>query len=162
MHKIQIRELKKEEIPVLDQMLYEAIFQEEGSPRLPFEIIKTPEIYVFIDNFGAKKDDYCLAADLGGEIIGAVWVRILDGSIKGYGYIDSETPEFAISLLKEHRGKGYGTLMMGEMIKYLQLKGYAKTSLSVDKNNYAVNMYKKLGFKIIKENQHDYIMLLKL
>ena len=51
---------------------------------------------------------------------------------------------------------------MNKMIEYLREQGYKQTSLSVDKNNYAVKMYKNLGFEVIQENEHDYLMLLKL
>jgi len=159
---ISIREIKREEFHILEDMLYEAIYQPEYENPLPRDIIKTPEIDVFINNFGKQPDDYCLVADCRKEIIGAVWVRILSGMIKGYGNIDNETPEFAISLFKEYRNKGYGTLLMKKMIEHLKVKGYKQTSLSVDKKNYAVKMYQKLGFKIIKEREHDYLMLLTL
>ena len=53
-------------------------------------------------------------------------------------------------------------MLMQKMISYLKDKGYAQTSLSVQEDNYAVKLYKKLGFKIIEENKDDYIMLLKL
>ncbi len=69
--------------------------------------------------------------------------------IKGFGNIDNETPEFAISLFKEYRNKGIGTDLMIKIINYLLEKGYKQTSLSVAKNNYALKLYKKLGFKII-------------
>jgi len=159
---IIIREIRKEEYGILEDMLYEAIFQKEGAKLLPREIIREPRIDVFINGFGSKPDDYCLVAELNNKIIGAVWTRILNGEIKGYGNIDDETPEFAISLYKEYRNKGYGSLMMRKMIELLKNKGYKQASLSVDKNNYAVKMYKKLGFEIIQKNKHDYLMLLKL
>ena len=75
-----------------------------------------------------------------------------------YGHIDNSTPSFAISLYEEYRGKGIGTRLMRSMLKLLKDKGYKKTSLSVQKKNYAVEMYKKLGFKIIDENKEEYIM----
>ena len=83
-------------------MLYEAIFQPEDAELLPYDVIRTPEISLYIDNFLNRKDDYCFVAGLGGKVIGAVWVRILADKIKGFGNIDNETPEFAISLFKEH------------------------------------------------------------
>ena len=162
MENIIIREIRKEEYSILEDMLYEAIFQEEGVKPLPREIIKEPKINVFISNFGSKPDDYCLVAEIDNKIAGAVWTRILGGEIKGYGNIDNETPEFAISLYKKYRNKGYGSIMMRKMIELLRDKGYKQASLSVDKNNYAVKMYKKLGFEIIRENKHDYLMLLIL
>ena len=103
---ITIREIKKEELSILSNMLYEAIFQPEDAELLPYDVIRTPEISLYIDNFLNRKDDYCFVADLGGKVIGAVWVRILADKIKGFGNIDNETPEFAISLFKEHRNKG--------------------------------------------------------
>ncbi|GHU82553.1 N-acetyltransferase [Bacteroidia bacterium] len=160
--KVIIREIFIHELPVLEDMVYEAIFQPEGADILPREIIKVPEINVYIRDFGKQKDDYCLVADLGEIIIGAVWVRILAGTIKGYGNLDEATPEFAISLFKEYRNQGIGTLMMKKMIEYLKEKGYHQASLSVDKANYAVKMYKNLGFEIYSENEHDYLMVLKL
>jgi ribosomal protein S18 acetylase RimI-like enzyme len=94
--------------------------------------------------------------------VGAVWVRILSGEIKGYGNIDDKTPEFAISLFKEYRNQGIGSLLMKNMISYLEKNGYKQTSLSVQKENYAFKMYQNFGFRIINENEEDYLMLLKL
>lgn len=159
--KLIIREIKEAELNRLEDMLYDTIFQPEGGTLLPREIIEQPEIEIYIKDFG-KKDDYCLVAELDGKVIGAVWTRILSGEVRGYGNIDNATPEFAISLDEEYRNLGYGTSLMKKMIEFLKDKGYHQTSLSVDKDNYAVNMYQKLGFEIIQENEYDYLMLLKL
>jgi ribosomal protein S18 acetylase RimI-like enzyme len=89
-------------------------------------------------------------------------VRILDGEIKGYGNIDSETPELAIAVFKEYRRLGIGTGLMHNLIDLtFNSRGYKQISLSVDKANYAVKMYQKLGFEIVEENEQDYLMLLK-
>ncbi len=159
---ITIRKIKAEETNILEDMLYEAIYQAEGIPSVPKDIIKNPEINVYIRNFGEKKDDHCFVAETDGKIVGAVWVRILADEIKGFGNIDNQTPEFAISLFKEYRNKGYGTMLMKEMIRHLKDKGYKQTSLSVNKDNYAILMYQNLGFSIIKENKDDFLMLLDL
>jgi ribosomal protein S18 acetylase RimI-like enzyme len=159
--KYNIREIKETELNILETMLYEAIYQPVGSDLLPREVIKVPEISVYIDDFLKKKDDYCLVAEVEGIIIGAVWVRILAGEIKGYGNIDDRTPEFAISLIKEYRNQGIGTALMKKMIEYLKENRYKQASLSVAKDNYAVRLYKNLGFKIIAENKEDFLMLLK-
>ena len=79
-----------------------------------------------------------------------------------YGHIDNNTPSFAISLYEEYRGKGIGTKLMETLLKILRDKGYKKTSLAVQKDNYAVKMYKKIGFKIIEENEQEYIMVCDL
>ena len=159
---IIIREIKSDEVSILEDMLYESIYQPDETNPIPRKAINDPKIRVYIDNFAQKKDDHCLVADLNGQIIGAVWVRILADEIKGYGNIDDKTPEFAISLFKEYRKQGIGTMLMKKMISYLVEKDYKQTSLSVQKENYAVRMYQKLGFEIIGENNEDYLMLLKL
>ena len=79
-----------------------------------------------------------------------------------YGHVDDETPSFAISLFKEYRGQGIGTRLMLMMLDLLKEKGYKRASLAVQKANYAVRMYKKVGFEIVDENEEEYIMVCKL
>lgn len=162
MNNVIIREIRQNEIPKLEDMLYEAIYQPDESNLIPRSVLQIPEINIYIKDFGTLKDDYGLVADLDGEIIGAVWIRILSGKIKGYGNIDDKTPEFAISLFKEYRNRGIGTLLMTHMIDYLRKKGYKKASLNVKKENYAVKLYQKVGFEIMDENEEDLLMVLKL
>ena len=162
MLKMKIRPLLENEYPILRDMLYEAIYQPDENNPIPRSVLEVPEVYVYIKDFGCKKYDYCLVADVDGVIVGAVWVRIISGDIKGYGYVDDNTPEFAISLFKEYRSQGIGTQLMQAMIDYLRKCGYTQTSLNVKKENYAVKLYKRMGFKIVREDSQDYLMLLNL
>jgi ribosomal protein S18 acetylase RimI-like enzyme len=159
---LTIRELKQNEIPILVDMLYEAIYQPDENNLISETVLETPEVKAYIKDFGNNKDDYCLVADCNDRIVGAVWVRIISGDIKGYGYIDEETPEFAISLFEEYRNQGIGSQLMFSMISYLRESGYKQTSLNVKKENYAVKLYQKMGFKVIDQDDEDYLMLLKL
>jgi RimJ/RimL family protein N-acetyltransferase len=153
-----IRPMNKTEVPLLTDFIYEAIFQRENEPRLSRTVLQEPAIWIYIDNFGAKKDDHCLVAEVNGIIVGAVWVRCM----KAYGFIDEDTPELAMSVYREYRGKGIGTKLLKEMLKFLYNKGYVQVSLSVEKDNYAAKMYKNLGFKVIEEKGNDYLMLYRL
>lgn len=153
----KIREIKKSEHSVLSDFLYEAIFIPKGMEKPPKSIIEQPELQVYIADFG-KADDWCLAAEVKEKIVGAVWVRIMND----YGHIDDETPSLAISLYEEYRHLGLGTALMREMLQFLKDKGYQQTSLSVQKANYAVNMYQKTGFEVVKENEEEYIMVCQL
>lgn len=155
---MQIREMTAEEYPLLDDFLYEAIFIPEGAEKPPREIILNEELQVYIRDFGKRKDDHCLVADNDGKVVGACWVRIMND----YGHIDDETPSFAISVLEEYRGKGIGTDLMRVMLELLKAKGYKRASLAVQKENYAVKMYKKVGFEIVGENDQEYIMAVDL
>ena len=153
-----IREIQKQEYPLLDNFLYEAIFVPEGIESPPKTIITSPELQVYVKRFGESKDDWGLVAEVDGKIVGAVWVRIMND----YGHIDDETPSLAISLYKEYRGFGIGTVMMKEILTLLKAHGYSWVSLSVQKANYAAKMYLKIGFEIVKENEEEYIMVCHL
>ena len=153
-----IRELLISGKAVLDTFLYHAIYIPKGVDLPPFDIIYQPDLQVYVKDFGEQKGDVCYVAECEGKIIGAVWVRIMND----YGHIDDDTPSFAISLYKEYRGNGIGTALMREMLSNLKNCGYKTASLAVQKANYAVKMYKKLGFRIIDENTEEYIMLNQL
>ncbi|SET42683.1 Acetyltransferase, GNAT family [Natronincola peptidivorans] len=161
MNNYLIREMKPDEEGILKDMLYEAIFQPDETKLLPREVVEQPEVSIYVNNWG-QPDDYCLVAEVDGKIVGAVWTRILDGDIKGFGNIDHETPEFAISLYKEYRNQGIGTNLMKQMICHLKTRGYKRTSLAVQKENYAVKMYENVGFKIVSESKDEYLMVYDL
>lgn len=150
-----IREIQRQEYPLLDNFLYEAIFIPEGIEPPSKTIIASSELQVYVEHFGELKDDWGLAAEIDGKVVGAVWVRIMND----YGHIDDETPSLAISLYKEYGGFGIGTAMMKEMLALLKSHGYSRVSLSVQKANYAAKLYLKVGFEIVRENEEEYIMV---
>ena len=152
-----IRQIKENEYGVLDDFLYEAIFIPNGVLPPSKEIINRPELQVYIADFGKRKGDMGLVAEVDNKIVGAVWVRIMND----YGHIDDETPSFAISLYKEYRSHGIGTVLMKEMLKVLERSGYRQASLAVQKENYAVKMYLNVGFTVFDENEEEYIMIYK-
>ena len=147
-----IRELKRDENKILDTFLYEAIFIPEGVPVPSKDIINKPDLQVYVKDFGENKGDLCLVAQVADEIVGAVWVRIMND----YGHIDNETPSFAISLLKEYRNYGIGTELMKQMLMKLKLEGYKLASLAV----FYVKLYKYLicirGERIMNSDMTKY------
>jgi len=153
-----LRVIKENETEILKDFLYEAIFIPEGMELPPREIIEQPELKLYYDGFGIGEADFCIVADDEGKVIGAVWTRIMND----YGHVDEETPSFAISLYKEYRGQGIGTKLMKEMLNLLKEKGYKRASLAVQKANYAVKMYQNVGFKVVDENDEEYIMVCEL
>ena len=156
--KYNIRDIKENETDLLKDFLYEAIFIPEGVEPPDKDIIEKPELRVYTDGFGSNKGDYCLVAETDDKVVGAVWTRIMND----YGHVDDDTPSFAISLYKEYRGQGIGTQLMVKMLELLKENGYKRASLAVQKANYAVKMYEKVGFKIVDENEEEYIMVCEL
>lgn len=157
----EIRPLEPQEVPLLRDFLFEAIYRRNAEMDIDKTIIDAPNLRHYIEDFG-REDDYALVAIVDSKPVGAVWTRIFDGEPKGYGYIDGETPEFTIALYREYRGLGLGTEMMEAMLKVLREAGYKKASLSVQKENPGVSLYQKLGFKTCRENEEDYVMVIDL
>lgn len=147
--------MKKDETALLKDFLYEAIFIPEGVEPPPRDIVEKPELRVYTDDFGSRRGDNCLVAEAGGRVVGAVWTRIMDD----YGHVDDDTPSFAISLYREYRGQGIGTGLMQEMLSLLRSQGFKRASLAVQKANYAVRLYEKVGFSVTDENDEEYIMV---
>lgn len=55
-------------------------FIPDGMEAPPKSVIEQPELQVYISGFG-KKDDHCLVAEVGEKLVGAVWSRIMAGTI---------------------------------------------------------------------------------
>lgn len=152
---MEIVRLQNVDVDILKTFLYEAIFVPEGVSLPPRDIVNKPELKLYYEDFGKGPADKAVVAKDNGIIVGAVWTRIMND----YGHIDDDTPSFAIALYKEYRGRGIGTQMMTEMLQYLKECGYKRASLAVQKNNYAVRMYEKVGFKTVSENDEEFIMI---
>ena len=153
-----IREIGPDEIPVLDDFLYDAIFIPEGVSAPPRSIIENEDLQVYVRDFGKLPDDRCLVAEVDGKVAGAVWTRIMND----YGHIDNQTPSLAISLYKEYRGQGIGTALLQRMLERLRSDGYGQVSLSVQKENYALRMYAKAGFRTVADRGEEVVMVCKL
>ena len=153
-----LRKIEKNEMDLLRDFLYEAIFIPEGVDPPPRDIIDQPDLRLYYEGFGSGKADNAIVAEDDDKVVGAVWTRIMND----YGHVDDDTPSFAISLYKEYRGQGVGTELMKEMLELLKSQGYEKASLAVQKANYAVRMYRKVGFEVIDENDEEFIMVCKL
>ena len=215
----RIRPMEGHEILLLEEFLYQALFVPEGAEPFERSILEKPELQVYTENFGSKKADFCLVAevperkadscmveelpekkadscmvsetsrikaDIGGQekkndgvgheraveevadeekkdcttwknsrIVGAAWVRIMND----YGHVDDETPSLAISLLPEYRKKRIGTALLMSILEQMEKRGYPRISLSVQKANYAVRMYEAAGFRPVREDDEEFIMV---
>lgn len=153
MTSIIIREMKAEERDILSDFLYKAIFvPEDYKDEVPFSILREdPKLIAAIDSFGDLDGDVAFVAEDDRRIVGACWTRTTDI----YGNIDRETPAFCISVEEECRGRGIGTALMNATIDELVRQGYTRCSLSVQKANPALRLYKRLGFQIIGDGDDD-------
>ena len=154
---LRIKRINESDYQILEDFIYWSIFVPPGTDLPEKSIIYNPDMFIYIKNYG-NENDCGVFAEIDGKAVGAAWTRI----IPAYGHIDDETPELAISILPEYRNQGIGSMLMEKLFELLFQQGYKQTSLSVQKENPAVNFYVRLGYEIIKEKPEEYLMLKKL
>ena len=155
MDSVKIRNIRTEEIPLLCDFLYEAIYKPPEWPTLPRTVIQHPSLWRYVKNFGKRRGDLALVAEVDNRVIGAVWVRYM----RGYGHVKDHIPELSMAIYPDYRNKGIGSRLLIEMLRTLQESGITSVSLSVNKGNPAVTLYRRIGFHIHRENDDEYIMV---
>jgi GrpB-like predicted nucleotidyltransferase (UPF0157 family)/ribosomal protein S18 acetylase RimI-like enzyme len=156
------RPIHATEYGILEGFLYKAIFIPDGADPPPRGVIYEPTLHHYIKDFG-KQGDVCYVCEHDGRIVGAAWSRILDEpGNKGFGNIGVGIPELAISVLPELRGRGIGSELLKRLHAALGELDYTRISLSVQKVNPALRLYRRCGYEVIKEQETDYIMVKRL
>jgi len=146
-----IRPLTTEDESFLWEMLYQALHVPEGQIATPREVIHLPELARYVQDWGHEDDCGFLASDAATDHpIGAVWLRLLMGGNKGYGFVDDNTPELSIAVLPEYRGQGIGTQLLAQL--FSSECGVSPVSLSVSVGNSAVRLYERFSFSVISES----------
>ncbi len=152
-----IQALKDEDEPFLWEMLYQALYLPEGQNALSREVVYSPELARYVQGWGRDSDcGFVVIDSLTEQAVGAVWLRLLNGEDKGYGYVDDETPESGIAVFPEYRGQGIGTQLLTHLLE--SSCGRSSISLSVSVNNPAVRFYERFGFEVVSRSGESLLM----
>ncbi|WP_322742402.1 GNAT family N-acetyltransferase [Gloeocapsopsis crepidinum] len=152
-----IRPLMSEDEPFLWEMLYQALYIPKGQSALPRDVVNLPELTCYVQGWGREGDCGFLASDkVTNQPIGAVWLRLLVGENKGYGYVDDGTPELSIAVYPEYRSQGIGTQLLTHL--FASDCGQSSISLSVSVNNPALRLYERFGFEVVSQSAESLTM----
>jgi len=157
---VEVRELTALDSRLLEQFTNLAIWTPQVLPS-PGEAGSNPALRQYWQHFGAVDDHGFLALSDEGAI-GAAWTRIIRGDLPGYGRINDRTPELAMAVVPTWRGRGVGTQLLEILLDHLTAVGYQSVSLSVQKANPAVRLYKRFGFATVRVHDNDYVMVRSL
>jgi ribosomal protein S18 acetylase RimI-like enzyme len=73
--------------------------------------------------------------------------------------LDEASPVLAIAVHSDYRHQGIGEKMIEWLIDYASKHAIQKISLSVSKDNYALNLYKQQGFQEYADKGEAFIMV---
>ena len=92
--------------------------------------------------------------------VGAGWYRLFRRDQPGYGFVDEDTPELAIAVVPNRRGRGIGDALLDALFDRARADGYRALSLSVARDNDALlAFYRKHGFERVAEDGGDSVTM---
>ena len=142
--------------------LYEAVSWNPERTLPPFEVaIEHPELARYHRGWG-RPGDLGVGAVVGDEIVGVALCRLFTDDDHGHGYVDPETPELAIAVAADERGRGIGRLLLDALADAARNEGFAQLSLSADVENPALRLYERAGYRELTRDEDGVRMLLVL
>ena len=161
--KVELRNSQQSDIPFLRKMLYEAVFWRASVNKPSFEEgLAYLDVSKSLADWGERDGDTAVVATINSFPIGASWYRFwTDGNFIN-GYIDEIIPVLVIGVHSDYRRQGIGKKMIEWLIDYASKHSIQKISLSVSKDNYAINLYKQQGFLEYTDRGDALIMVRKI
>ena len=157
-----VRPAEASDADFLAQMLVAAAFWRPDGPHgTVTEVLSQQRLAHYVAGWPRADDLGVLALD-GRQPVGAAWVRLLPESDPGYGYVDGDTPELSMGVVRTWRGRGVDSRLLDALIAAARVQGLASLSLSVEPDNYARRLYDRVGFRQVGEVSGSLTMLLRL
>ena len=143
---VVVRRGGAQDVRFLRDMLHHAYYWKE---RQPDEGPGPVQLYV---KAWGRPGDTAVIALVDGFPVGAAWFRLFKAGSPGYGFIDERTPELAIAVVPNARGKGVGSALISSLLEQAKAEGFADISLSFDRHNKgAIALYEQHGFQQVDE-----------
>lgn len=144
---MRVREATAEDAPFLWLMLTYAASMEPGGLASVEAAQSDAYLASYVGGWKREGDFGLLAASEEGALIGAVWVRLLDGEPHPYKVATADVPELAMAVDLEHRGRGVGAMLLAELVTAARGR-YPAIALSVRATNRSVRLYERAGFVV--------------
>jgi ribosomal protein S18 acetylase RimI-like enzyme len=144
---IIIRQAGPQDLPFMWDMLYEAAAASPAIRAMGKEAaLALPPVRRYLEGWGARGDAGVVAVDRHGNRLGAAWYRLFPQEMPGYGFVSADVPELSIGVVAEARGRGVGGALLEALKELARNQGFKALSLSVDRLNPAVRLYRRHGF----------------
>ena len=103
-----------------------------------------------------------MIAESDGEPIGAAWLRFLPAADPGYGFVAADVPELTIGVAARWRGRGAGRALLRAVADQARSAGIRRISLSVERKNYARQLYLSEGYQVVDASDAQSDTMLKV
>ena len=143
-----VRPATEADLPVMQAALAHALdWRGEGGWESAIKLIESTGHVCLLDGWG-RAGDMAVVADVRGCGVGAAWYRRWSESLHSYGYVDEATPEIGLGVDPGYRQQGIATALMTQLLALAMEHGISSLSLSVERDNPAVRLYRDLGFQV--------------
>ena len=132
----------------LGDMIVEAANWRQGGLRPKHEVMTNPDHNRYISGWMRPGDAGFVAVDAHGEPIGAAWYRMLPRTEPGFGYVGTGVPELIIGVRPIWRAHGVGRALLQLVCDHARAQGFGRISLSVERGNFAYQLYRSEGFAV--------------
>ena len=132
----------------LGDMVVEAANWRPGAALPKHQVLTAPEHSRYVSGWKRPTDAGFVAVDPTGTPIGAAWYRLLPRSDPGFGYVGTSVPELIIGVRPIWRAHGVGRALLQALTRQARADGYGRLSLSVERGNFAVTLYRSEGFAV--------------
>ena len=122
-----------------------------------------PPLSRYVAGWGRAGDASLIALDESTHVpVGAAWYRLFSADEPCYGFIDEDTPELTAAVVPSRRGEGIGQKLLTAIVERARAGGFASISMSAVRDDPAVRLFEKNGFRLIREHGTAVIMALDL
>lgn len=148
---IALRRAAQTDAKFLGDMLVEAANWRAGGVRPRHEVLTSPEHRRYLAGWKRLSDDGLVATGGDGVSVGAAWYRVLPQDAPGFGFVGAAVPELIIGVHPLWRARGVGRSLLRGIVQLAGAEGHARISLSVERDNFARNLYRAEGFTVVGE-----------
>jgi GNAT superfamily N-acetyltransferase len=133
----------------------------EWKPRSRRRVLSAPATSRYIAGW-PRDGDLGVIADLAGAPIGAAWLRFFTPGDHGHGYLAPAVPELMIGVAAPWRGHGAGRGLLRAIGARAAAAGIARISLSVERKNFARDLYLSEGYQVIDSGHPQSDVMVKV